>query len=109
MTNFEKLKEWLIHKLGGFTTAELVDEPLQFPVCTKRTTTLKTYESYDRFFEGDNTYRYHNQKELAYRLADMMFEAGLITFAEAEITDFSYPLINAMIEVVIPEEDAHDD
>lgn len=74
-----KLKEKIIHWLGGYTYQ--THQTVNIVHCPTRVVTLKV-ESYLSPYEKGETMKEYIKKNLAYKLGEKMLDENIITFSE---------------------------
>lgn len=79
-----KVKDWLIHKLGGYTFNDMLvrSRPVQCRVTQSEIRTLKIKRILRAETMATPAYQLeHARKDMANRIADKMLEDGLISFS----------------------------
>jgi len=87
-----KLKEKLIHWLGGYTYQ--THQTVNIVHCPTHVVTLKV-ESYLSPYEKGEAMKEYIKKDLAYKLGEKMLDENIITFSENTDT------ISTMVRIVV--------
>lgn len=87
-----KLKEKLIHWLGGYTYQ--THQTVNIVHCPTHMVTLKA-ESHFSPYEREEAMKEYIKKDLAYKLGEKMLDENMITFSE------KVDAISAMIRIVV--------